>query len=338
MLQWDKLEGKTINDHGNGSPRYEIISTIGTGGAGRVYLANDLAEDRKVAVKAANPDPTMSNADKRFQMEANILSKLNSPYIIKFYDYFVQEGIQMIIMEYVEGISLETKLKKEKVISPDEAMKFTKQLLEALSEVHAHKVYHRDIKPDNIHITIEGNMKLLDFGIVQESDEQNLTKQGSVIGTVSYMSPEIILNPHRKANSRTDVYSVGVMIYELLTGSKPFKAKDGLYGAEKNNDLALNIVRTPAIPPAEMDATIPENLSHFVMRLIDKEPADRYQSAKEALVDLNRVMQGEDVEVLQGYYGAETKDYSMKKQIVVLSSIATAFVVLFIIAILLLFI
>ncbi len=338
MLEWDKLEGKTINEHGNGSPRYEVLSTIGVGGAGKVYLAHDIVEDRKVAVKAANPSPTMSNSDKRFQMEANILSKLNSPYIIKFYDYFIQDGIQMIIMEYVEGISLDTKLKKEKRISTDEALKFTKQLLEALHEVHAHKVYHRDIKPDNIHITVEGNMKLLDFGIVQESEEQNLTKQGSVIGTVSYMSPEIILNPYKKANPRTDIYSVGVMAYELLTGVKPFKAKDGLYGSEKNNDLAINIVKTPAIHPSEVDSSIPENVSHFVMRLIDKDPADRYQTAKEALSDIVKIINGEDASNLQGYYADEEEGFSMKKQIIVLSSIAATFVVLFIIAILLIII
>ncbi len=335
MLQWDRLEGKRIRDKGTGEYRYEIISSIGKGGAGKVYLANDTFENRQVAVKTADPNATMSNIDKRFKMEAEILSKLHSPYIISFYDYFIEDGIQMIIMEYVEGISLEQKLKKERAISPKEALKFTKQLLEALQEVHSHKVYHRDIKPDNIHITIEGNMKLLDFGIVQESDDQDLTKQGSVIGTISYLAPEIIINPYKKANPRTDIYSVGIMIYELLTGIKPFKAKDGLVGAEKNNNLALNIVQQPAIPPSEMDGNIPENLSHFVMKLIDKEPSERYQSTKEALIDIERVMNGDEVRNLKGYYANETSDYSMKKQIIILSSIAAAFVVLLVIALIL---
>ncbi len=335
MLKWNSLEGKRVRDKGTGDERYEIVKSVGSGGAGKVYLANDLVTGKQVALKTADPNSTMSNIDKRFKIEADILSKLNSPYIIAFYDYFVQDGIQMIVMEYVEGITLEHKLRKEKRISPDEALKFTKQLLEALREVHSHKVYHRDIKPDNIHITVEGNMKLLDFGIVQESEDQNLTRQGSVIGTVSYLAPEIILNPYKKANPRTDIYSVGIMIYELLTGVKPFKAKDGLVGAEKNNNLALNIVREKAIPPSEIDGNIPENLSHFVMRLIDKEPGERYQNAKEALVDIERVINGEDVVEMQGYYGEEGKSISMQKQMIILSSIAAAFVILFIIALIL---
>ncbi len=335
MLKWNSLEGKRVRDKGTGDERYEIVKSIGSGGAGKVYLANDLVTGKQVAVKTADPNTTLSNNDKRFKLEADILSKLNSKYIIAFYDYFVQDGIQMIVMEYVEGITLEHKLRKEKRISSEEALKFTKQLLEALREVHSHKVYHRDIKPDNIHITIDGDMKLLDFGIVQESEDQNLTRQGSVIGTISYLAPEIILNPYKKANPRTDIYSVGIMIYELLTGVKPFKAKEGLSGAEKNNNLALNIVKEKAIPPAEIDGTIPDNLSHFVMRLIDKEPSERYQTTKEALVDIERVIAGEDVVEMQGYYGSEVKSFSMQKQIIILSSIAISFIVLFIIAILL---
>ncbi len=332
-LKWDQLEGKKIKDKGTGPERYIVKSTIGKGGAGKVYLATDTFEDKTVAIKTADPNATMSNFEKRFKMEADILSKLNSPYIIAFYDYFIQDGIQMIIMEYVEGVPLDQKLKKERRISSEEALKFTKQLLEALNEVHSHRVYHRDIKPDNIHITVEGNMKLLDFGIIQETIDQDLTRQGSVIGTVSYLAPEIILNPYKKANPRTDIYSVGIMIYELLTGVKPFSADPGLMGAEKNNNLAKKIAFEAAIPPSEVDGNIPEEISHFVMRLIDKEPSDRYQNAKEALADIKKVMNGESINSLQGYYGGETKDYSMKKQIIILSSIASAFLVLFIIII-----
>lgn len=336
MLQWDRLIGQKLNDKGTGEPRYEVIDKIGSGGAGVVYLANDLKTNKNVAIKTANPNATMSNFEKRFEMEANILSKLNSPYIISFFDHFKQDGIQMIVMEYVEGISLDKKLKKERRISPNEALKFTKQLLLALQEVHSHKVYHRDIKPDNIHITVEGNVKLLDFGIVQENEDQDLTKQGSVIGTVSYLAPEIIVNPYKKANPKTDIYSVGIMAYELLTGVKPFKAKDGLAGAEKNNNLALNIVQQPAVPPSDIDGNIPEVVSHFVMKLIDKEPTERYQTTKEALVDIEKVMTGEDIAELKMNYGNELVDGSAKKQIIILASIATAFVALLLIAIILL--
>ncbi len=332
-LEWDKLEGKILKDTKTNEDRYEILKKIGVGGAGKVYLAHDILEDRQVAIKTANPDPTMSNAAERFKMEAKILKLLKSPFIIEFYDYIVQDGVQMIVMEYVEGISLDKKLKKEKRITPDEVIKFTKQLLMALEEVHHHRAYHRDIKPDNIHITVEGNIKLLDFGIIQESEDQNLTKQGSVIGTVSYMSPEIIRNPSKNASPRTDIYSVGIMAYELLLGEKPFNADEEMISVqEKNNNLARKIVFETAVPPTEVDPQIPENLSNFVMRLIDKDPNDRYQTTKEALADLKKVISGEEVDSFEG-----DSSISTKNQIILLSTIAAASIIFFIVAIVLAF-
>ncbi len=337
-LRWDQLEGKKIKDKGTGEDRYTVTSSIGKGGAGKVYLAKDKFEgDKLVAIKTADPDATMSNFEQRFKMEANILSKLKSPNIISFYDYFSQDGFQMIIMEYVEGISLDDKLKKERRLPIDDALKITKQLLSALTEVHSHKVFHRDIKPDNIHITVEGKVKLLDFGIIQETFDQDLTRQGSVIGTVSYLAPEIILNPSKKANARTDIYSVGVMLYELVTGVKPFVASKGLMGTEKTNDLARKIAFDQAIPPIDVDGNIPKEVSHFIMRLIEREADDRYQSTKDAIADLEKIMNGGSINELQGYYSDETKEYSMKKQIIILSSAASAFVVFFILAIIMLF-
>ncbi len=331
-IEWNRLDGKTIKDKGVGEERYRILDTIGEGGAGKVYLAYDIFEDKQVAIKTADPKPTMSNADVRFKMEADILSKLHSPYVIEFFDYFTQDDIQMIVMEYVEGVSLESKLKKEKIVSSEEAIKITKQLLEALQEVHSHEVFHRDIKPDNIHITVEGNVKLLDFGIVQESEDQDLTKEGSVIGTISYMSPEIITSKDKIANPRTDIYSVGVMLYELITGVKPFNAKAGLVGMQKNNDLARDIVFNPAIPPVEVDGSIDENLSNFVMRLIDKDPYDRYQNTQEALEDLNKLVKGGEIAAFDEYGSGKI---SANKQIIILSAIAASFVVAFVLALIL---
>ncbi|NQX83209.1 MAG: serine/threonine protein kinase [Mycoplasmataceae bacterium] len=329
MLFWNKLDGKIIKN------RYEIQNTIGNGGGGKVYLAKDLIENKLVAIKTSNPNQTMSNWKERFNMEAKILSKLNNPYIIKFHDSFEEQGIKMIVMEYVEGISLENKLKKSKSIDQKEALKYTKQLLTALSDVHSHKVYHRDIKTENIHITIEGNVKLLDFGIVQETVDQDLTRQGSVIGTISYMAPEIIKNTYKKANPRTDIYSVGIMLYQLLTSVKPFKADSNLFGAEKNNNLAKKIIHDPLIEPSDIDPSISQEISHFVMKLIEKEPEDRYQNTKEALVDLEKILSGNTIETLQGYYAEETKDFSMKKQIIILITIIVSLLFLVIIGIIL---
>ncbi len=337
-MQWNKLEGKTIKDKGVGQDRYEILKSIGNGGAGMVYLAHDLLENRHVALKVCDPSTTMSNAKQRFEMEARILSKLHSRHIIAFYDSFNQDGTDMIVMEYVEGVSLESKLKKEKRLQTSEVIHIITQILLALEEVHHHKVFHRDIKPDNIHITVDGEVKLLDFGIIQESSDQNLTKEGNVIGTISYLAPEIIRAPQRKASTKTDVYSVGIMMYELLTGVKPFKSKPGLTSlTQRNYDLAMNILTAKVLSPSEMDATIDEVLSLFVMKMISRDPSDRYQSAGDALDDLSKIQKGQRVPRLQTY-NADEETSSSNKQILILGSIAASTVLLFIIAVILMFV
>ncbi len=335
MLQWDKLEGRVIKDGGKGQDRYVVQTSIGSGGAGKVYIAKDSFEDdRIVAIKTSNPQQSMSNHRERFNKEAKILSKLKNPHIIAYYDSFEQDGVPMIVMEYVEGVSLESKLRKNKSIPVAEATKYIKQMLSALEDVHSHKVYHRDVKPDNIHITVEGNVKLLDFGIIQETIDQDLTRQGSVIGTVSYMSPEIILNPLRKANPRTDLYSLGIMFYELVTGVKPFVADPGLFAQEKNNNLATKIIREPVIPPHEVDGNIDENVSLFIMKLIEREPSDRYQSTKDAQADLDRIIKGETLSELSENYNVSEYENNIRKQIILLGSVVGAIFIAIIVAIL----
>ncbi len=328
MIEWDKLEGRTLKN------RYEIQGVIGQGGAGKVYLANDLLENKQVAIKTSNPYQTMSNYKERFKMEAKTMSKLSHPNIVKFYEYFEIDNIEMIAMEYVEGISLESKLKKAKQIDPTEALVYTRELLSALQEVHSHKVFHRDIKTDNIHITVDGTVKLLDFGIVQETLDQDLTRQGSVIGTVSYMAPEIIKSTYKKANERTDIYSVGVMLYQLLTGAKPFIADSGLIGNEKNTNLARKIAFEPPVAVNEINISISKQVNHFVMKMIEKEPSDRYQNTKDALEDINKIIEGSSVDALKGYYEVETKDYSMKKQIIIITLVIAVILILLSVAIL----
>ena len=329
MLAWDNLEGKTIKN------RYEVQKTIGTGGGGKVYLAKDLVDNKFVAIKTSNPKQTMSNYQIRFKKEANILRKLNNDYVIAFYDYFTEGGIEMIVMEYVEGISLEDKLKKEKRLSQEETLKYIKQLLSALTEVHSHHVYHRDIKTDNIHITLEGNIKLLDFGIIQETVDQDLTRQGSVIGTVSYLAPEIIRNPNIKANERTDLYSVGIMMYQLLLGFKPFTVDESIPFERKNNVLAKNILEKNPISPHESDSLISKELSYFVMKLIERNPVDRYQNTKTAISDLEKIINHDtdDIKNLQSYYKQEEEDSGSKKMIVILSSIIGVVLIIIIVLI-----
>ncbi len=324
MIKWNDLNGQILLD------RYEILKEIGEGGAGKVYLAFDKKENRNVAIKTANPHATMSNFLERFEKEAKILSKLEHPNIIKFYDLIEVDDVKMIVMEYVEGISLEDKFRQEKSLPVEEVIEYAEQILSALAVVHENKYFHRDIKTDNMHITVDGKIKLLDFGIVQESDDQDLTRQGSVIGTVSYLAPETIRNPDMPSNPRTEIYSLGIMLYQLLAGVKPFKANPALVGGERNNDLARKIIGTPAIPLNEIDNSISDEVNHFVMKMIEKNPDDRYQTTTEALKDLDAIKKGKTVQSMSGYYHQETKEYSMKKQIIIISvAIVVAVIVLF---------
>jgi len=263
-----------------------------------------------------DPSATMSNHKERFDIEAKILSKLNHKNIIKHYDDFVFDGVDMIVMEYVEGISLEEKMRKGNPIDEKEALKYTKQILSALTEVHSHKVFHRDLKTSNIHITVDGNVKLLDFGIAQATIDQDLTRQGSVIGTISYMAPEIIKSANKKANERTDIYSLGIMLYQLLTEVKPFKVNETLNGPERNNDLARKIVNDIPVPVIDINKSISKETNYLVLKMIEKDPAERYQTSASVLKDLEVAMNESGLENMQDYRAEETKDYSMKKQIV----------------------
>lgn len=313
MIRWDDLNGQTINN------RYKIIKEIGEGGAGKVYLALDQELNKQVAVKTANPGASMSNFLERFEKEAKILGKLDHPNIIKFYDLIEVDNVKMIIMEYVEGISLEKKFRKEKTLPVDEVLDYARQILSALSAVHSKKYYHRDIKTDNMHITIDGKVKLLDFGIVQETDDQDLTRQGSVIGTISYLAPEIIRNPDMPSNPRTEIYSLGILLYQLIAGVRPFKANPTLVGNERNNDLAKKIINTPAVPLKDMDNSVSDEVNHFVMKMLEKIPEERYANTEQALKDLELISKGKSVENMEGFYPAETKEYSMRKQIIIIS-------------------
>ncbi len=319
MIKWDNLENEVIND------RYEIKKLIGEGGAGKVFLAYDKKKERNVALKTSNPNQTMSNYKKRFYMEAKVLSSLKHKNIVDFYEYIKVDDINIIVMEYVEGKTLKEKIDKKDYISREQSLKYIKQILSALNEVHSHKVYHRDIKTDNIHITVDDNVKLLDFGIIQFDEDQNLTRQGSVIGTISYLAPEIILNTHKKANEKTDIYSLGILFYQLLTGIKPFKENREIENAsERNNDLASKIVYKPVVSPKDIDATISQELNHLVMKMIEREPSDRYQTTEDVLKDLNSLNSGKPISEMQGYYEDESEEHSeksMKKQIIILTTI-----------------
>lgn len=294
-LRWDNLVGKTIYS------RYKVKSVIGSGGAGKVYVAYDIIDGIKVAIKTSNPNQSMSNSKERFKKEANILNKLNHPNIIRFHRFLSSKAndIEMIVMEYVEGISLQEKLKKEKSLDESEVINYVKQILSALKCIHKHKVFHRDVKPENIHITIDGKVKLLDFGIIQDSVDQDLTKHGSIIGTVSYLAPELIEDTNKKASERTDIYSVGIMMYQLLTGVRPFIPSENLSGKDIHHDLAKKILHKTPVQPKKINGLISDSVNAFVMKLIERDPEDRYQSSQEAIDDLEAIERGDDPKDLE---------------------------------------
>jgi serine/threonine protein kinase/Flp pilus assembly protein TadD len=270
--------GKTIS-------HYKITEKLGQGGMGEVYLADDLKLDRKVAIKFL-PEHFSKDKDivERFEREAKATAALNHPNIITIYDVIESDSQICIIMEYVDGDSLRTKIDKG-VSDLDEVLGITKQICEGLSEAHNADIVHRDIKPENILIDSRGRVKILDFGLAKLKGVSKLTKETSTMGTIHYMSPEQIQG--KDVNHRSDIWSLGVVLHELLTGEAPFKGdyESAVHYAILNeNPESIQTFR----------ADVSSELLHVLNRSLEKNPDDRYQSVNEILIDLKRIKRDSD--------------------------------------------
>ena len=259
--------------------RYEIQEIIGIGGMSVVYKAYDRLDDRIVAVKILK-DEYMANEEfrMRFKNESKAISVLSHPNIVKVYDVNFGDDLQYIVMEYVEGITLKEYIERQRVLDVREAEHFAIQILRALQHAHDKGIVHRDIKPQNIMLLPNANIKVTDFGIARFNRvESRNVNETSAIGSVHYVSPEQAKGEY--TDGRSDIYSVGVVLYEMITGKVPFEA-------DNDTSVALMQLQEEAVRPSVLNPSIPVGLEQITMRAMQKDPANRYQSAAEFLSDL----------------------------------------------------
>ncbi|MBC7252680.1 MAG: Stk1 family PASTA domain-containing Ser/Thr kinase [Actinobacteria bacterium] len=264
--------------------RYRLKEKLGSGGMADVYLADDLLLEREVAVKVLHPQYAADPAYiQRFRHEAQAAANLNHPNIVNIYDWGNEGDLYYIVMEYVEGRDLKEVLRGEGRILPERAAEITAEVCAALQFAHRHNLVHRDIKPHNIFLTNMGQVKVMDFGIAREGNGSGFTQTGVVMGTPQYISPEQAQG--RPVDGRSDIYSLGVVLYEMLTGRVPFDDPNPV-------TVAYRQVREDPIPPSVIDPEIPPALEAVVMKAMAKNPANRYQTAQEMKADLLRFLEG----------------------------------------------
>ena len=268
----DKYTGKRLDG------RYEIHEIVGVGGMAVVYRAYDTIDDRPVAIKILK-DEFLGNEEfiRRFKNESKAIAVLSHPNIVKVYDVSFGDRIQYIVEEYIDGITLKEYLDQQKRIKWKEAIHFTIQILRALQHAHEKGIVHRDIKPQNIMLLQDGTIKVTDFGIARFSRSETRTMTDKAIGSVHYIAPEQARGD--MTDEKTDLYSVGVMLYEMLTGRLPFEADNAV-------SVAIMQLQTDPKPLRELDPSIPEGLEEITLKAMQKNPEQRYQSAAEMLRDI----------------------------------------------------
>ena len=273
-------KGQKIND------RYEIIKSIGEGGMANVYLAKDTILDRQVAVKVLRGDlSTDEKFIRRFQREALSVSNLSHPNIVEVYDVGEEDGQYYIVMEYIEGKTLKQLLNKRGALTLPEVIDIMTQLTDGLSHAHEAYIIHRDIKPQNIMIEDNGTIKITDFGIAMAVNATQFTQTNSVMGTVHYLPPEQANG--KGATVKSDIYSLGILMYELLTGSVPFKGDNAVEIALKHMKEKLPSIR-------KQNPLIPQSVENIVIKACAKNPRNRYDTVKEMHEDLVTAMEREN--------------------------------------------
>jgi len=286
--------------------RYELDGVVGRGGMAEVYRARDIRLDRIVAVKTLREDLARDQTfQARFRREAQSAASLNHPSIVAVYDTGEDNTggshIPYIVMEYVDGRTLRDLLREDRRLLPERALEITDGVLRALDYSHRNGIVHRDIKPGNVMLTRDGKVKVMDFGIARAvSDAQaTMTQTAQVIGTAQYLSPEQARG--ERVDARSDLYSTGCLLYELLTGRPPFLGDSPVA-------IAYQHVRENPVPPSRVDPEVPQWADAIVLRAMAKDPRDRYQSAAEMRQDIQRALQGVPVAAPRtGAYGTATQ-------------------------------
>lgn len=259
--------------------RYILGNLIGQGGMADVYKATDIILNREVAVKILrsklSDDPMILV---RFQREASAASRLSHPNVVDIYDVGEYEGMHYIVMEYIRGRTLKQLVLRRGAIDVDEAVGIMKQLTSAVADAHHHSIIHRDIKPQNVLVKDDGTVKITDFGIAVATGNVALTHNNAVMGSAHYLSPESAQG--KAPDERVDIYSLGIVFFELLTGQVPF-------AGETPAGIALKHLQTPMPDVREFHHDLPQSVANIVIRATAKDPQERYQSARQMLDDLN---------------------------------------------------
>ncbi len=260
--------------------RYEIIEKIGIGGMANVYKAQDIKLSRTVAVKVLkeefSEDMTFVN---KFRTEAQSAAGLEHPNIVNVYDVGSENGFYYIVMEYVEGITLKDYIKKKGHLSYKEALSITIQVGRGLQAAHEKNIIHRDVKPQNIIISTDGKVKVTDFGIARAATTNTI--HSDVMGSVHYASPEQARNGY--VSNRSDIYSLGIVMYEMVTGKVP-------YDGESTVQIAIQHLQDDMVPPSEYVDDLPISLEKIIMKCTQKSPDRRYESMENLLLDLRKAL------------------------------------------------
>src|SRR5271157_2095088 len=260
--------------------RYEVVSELGRGSMGVVYHGFDPVIGRTVAIKTMLTEGLTSQEfgefKARFQREAQAAGVLSHPNIVNVFDYGEDGGILYLIMEYLEGKSLEKLVEEQGMLAIETIIPMFDQVCGALDHAHQHGIVHRDIKPANIMILDNGLVKVTDFGIAKMMS-MGMTQAGQVLGTPNYMSPEQVKG--RQIDGRSDIFSLGIILYDLVTGEMPF-------GGQNITTVIYKIINENPIPPRELDATIHPGLSYVICKALAKSPDERYQTCRELADDL----------------------------------------------------
>src|SRR5450432_1358234 len=272
--------------------RYEVLKTLGVGGMGAVYKAKDLEMDRMVALKVIRPD-LARNASivDRFKQELRLSHQVTHKNVIRIYDLGESDGVKFITMEFIEGQDLRSLIQEKQKFTPEAAVEIMRQVCQALEAAHSVGVIHRDLKPQNIMRDMTGRILVMDFGLARTIEGDGMTQTGAMVGTMDYMSPEQALG--KELDQRSDIFALGLIFYELLTGKMPFKA---------DSALASLIKRTQkrAAPVSSHDAEIPATLSGIVSKCLENDATLRYQKTSEVLDDLD-VWQGKRAGATLGF-------------------------------------
>jgi serine/threonine protein kinase/Flp pilus assembly protein TadD len=264
--------------------RYQIIEELGKGGMGRVYKVHDTKIGEKIALKLIRPEAGLDKKSlERFSNELKLARKIRHKNVCQMFDLGEDQGTRYITMEYVHGEDLKQLIRKVGRLSPGQAIGIARQVCDGLEEAHKLGVVHRDLKPQNIMVDEDGKARIMDFGIARSLSGKSMTGAGVMIGTPEYMSPEQVEG--KDIDQRSDIYSLGVILYEMVTGSVPF---------EGDTPFTIGVKHKSEIPknPKELNAQIAEDLSRLILRCLEKDKAKRYQTAEELRTDLEKVEQG----------------------------------------------